>query len=459
MSTSPVYFTGVSNYSNDLQQVIGRAVKIASMPLDLIQTQRQDTTAQSSALAGLDTRFSALQDAIKKIENALGPTSYAATSSDPASVGASVTEGALEGSYTVTVNSPGSSASAISGASLAPVTDPYSSSFTTADVFTLTVGGVSVAIEPKDHSLMGLATAINQAASAGIQASVVNTGSSGSPNYRLVLRSASLGPNSIQLTEGAPGQTPPGADLLDPLSPGATASYTIGGIDQPIETTSRTVTLAPGVTIDLLRQTASPVTVTVSRGMDSISSAVSAFVDAYNAAVDERDKQVGTSAGALAGQSVVRSLSGSLRQITQYSATSGAVDSLTRMGVKLDGHGKLSFDASTLNSLSVQAVQGFLGSTSDGGFLKAANDAMNGVEDATSGSLKSAIDTAAKAATRQDKLIAAEQQRITDLQNSLTKQMAAADTLLASLQNQRDYFTNLFTAMMNQNVSNNSKSG
>jgi flagellar capping protein FliD len=84
---------------------------------------------------------------------------------------------------------------------------------------------------------------------------------------------------------------------------------------------------------------------------------------------------------------------------------------------------------------------------------------MNGVEDATSGSLKSAIDTAAKAATRQDKLIATEQQRIADLQDSLTKQMAAADTLLASLQNQRDYFTNLFTSMMNQNVSNNSKSG
>lgn len=459
-TTAPV-FTGVSTYASDLQQVITRAVNIASMPLQQMSNQLQNMDSESTALKGLDSQFTALQTAIQNLDTALGPTSYSATSSDSSSVSASVTAGALEGSYTVTVNDPGSSAAVVSSASLPAVTDPSSSSISAATAFTLTVGSQTFSIQPADTSLMGLATAIN-GASAGVQASIVNVGGSSSPNYRLVLRATSLGPTSIQLTEGPPDQTPAGTSLLDstPLSPGTDASYTIGGLNQTIQTTSRSVTLAPGLTIGLLKQTTSPVTVSVARGMDSISNALSAFVDAYNSTVDQLNQQVGQNGGALAGQFMVQSLFGSLRQISQYSGTSGAVSSLAQIGLDLDKTGKLSLDTTQLYSQSVQAIQGFLGSASAGGFLKAANDALNSVEDATSGSLKTAISSKTTEISHEGDLMTAEQQRITDLQTNLTNQMAAADTLLASLESQKSYFTDLFTSMMNQYVSNNnSQSG
>jgi hypothetical protein len=53
----------------------------------------------------------------------------------------------------------------------------------------------------------------------------------------------------------------------------------------------------------------------------------------------------------------------------------------------------------------------------------------------------------------QNSLIAEEEQRITDMQTTLTQQMATADALIASLESQKSYMSNLFTAMMNANTS------
>jgi flagellar hook-associated protein 2 len=449
-----VYFTGVSTYASDLQQVITRAVSIASMPLQLMQSQQQELTDEGTALDGLNSQFSSLQTAVQNLDTALGPSSYTATSSDPTAVSASAAAGAMDGTYSITVNDPGSSAAVVSSSSLPVVTDPSSSSISSATAFTLTVGSQTFSIQPADSSLIGLATAINEA-SAGVQASIVNAGGSSSPNYLLVLQATSLGPTSIDLTEGPPGQTPPGADLIDstPLNAGGDASYTIGGLNQTIQTTSSSVTLAPGLTIDLLQKTTTPVTVTVSQSMDSVSSALSSFVSAYNSTVTALDQQVGQSGGALAGQSIVQSLFGSLRQITQYSSTSGAIASLAQMGVTIDDQGQMSFDASTFNSQSTAAIQGFLGGLTTGGFLQAANNALTSVEDPTSGTLTTAISSNTTEVNNENNLITAEQQKITTLQDNLTQQMAAADTLLASLQNEATEMNDLFTNMMNENVS------
>ncbi|MGA3097289.1 MAG: flagellar filament capping protein FliD [Bryobacteraceae bacterium] len=455
-TTAPTYFTGVSTYASDLQQVITRAVNIASMPLQLMQSQQQELTDEGTALDGLNSQFSSLQTAVQNLDTALGPSSYTATSSDPTAVSASAAAGAMDGTYSITVNDPGSSAAVVSSSSLPVVTDPSSSSISSATAFTLTVGSKTFSIQPADTSLIGLATAINEA-SAGVQASIVNAGGSSSPNYLLVLQATSLGPTSIDLTEGPPGQTPPGADLIDstPLNAGTDASYTIGGLNQTIQTTSSSVTLAPGLTINLLQKTTAPVTVTVSQSMDSVSSALSSFVSAYNSTVTALDQQVGQSGGALAGQSIVQSLFGSLRQITQYSSTSGAIASLAQMGVTLDDQGQMSFDASIFNSQSTEAIQGFLGGLTTGGFLEAANNALTSVEDSTSGTLTTAISSNTTEVNNENTLITAEQQKITTLQNNLTQQMAAADTLLASLQSQATEMNDLFTNMMNENVSNN----
>ena len=447
MSTSSVspIFTGVSTYASDLQSVVARAVGIASLPLHQLQNQLQDMNDAASALDSLDAKFSSLQTAIRNIDSALGPGSYAAASSDSSLVSASVGSGALDATYTMDVSSIGSYSSAVSSASLPAVADPYSASISASSAFTLTVNGKTFDIEPAGVSLMTLAQAINNA-SAGVQASIVNTGSSSSPAYRLILRSSNLGPDSIQLNDGS-------QDLLDSMGTGELASYRVNGLAEAIQSTSRTVTLAPGVTANLLGPTASgrPVTLTVSRDAAPLSSAISAFVTAYNATIDALGQQFGPNAGALSGHSIVRDLSQSLRKVTQFTGMSGGVGSLAQMGLKLDNLGRLSFDSSQVGSGSMGTLQAFLGSAATGGFLKSAADALNAIEDSTSGSLKAAIAQTAAETQRQNNLIDREQQRIGDLQAVLQEQMAAADALIASLESQKNFMNNLFTAMMNAN--------
>ena len=440
-TASTSYFTGVSSYASDLQQVITRAVSIASMPLQLMQSHLQGLNSQQSALSGLDSTFSALQSAIAAIGTALGPSSYSATASSSA-VSASVNSGALEGSYSIDVTDLGSYSTSISDPSLPAVTDPSSSSISTASTYTLTVNGTTTTITPGGSSLMDLAQAINSA-SAGVQASVVNTGSS----YSLVVRSTNLAGDSIQLNDGS-------QDLLDTLTTGTPAVYDISGLGsatQPIQSNSRTVTLAPGVTIDLLQQTDSgaPVTVTVSRDTSGVSSAVSSFVDDYNAAVTALNAQVGQSGGALSGQSTISDLRNAMRQITQYAGTSGGVTLLSQLGVALDNTGKLTFHASQFSSASAGDLDQFLGNATGGGFLKTATDALTSIEDPTTGFVKTAITAVNNEITQENSQITQETKKLTDLQTTLTQQMAAADATIAALENQKNYITNLFTAMMN----------
>lgn len=441
-------FTGVSSYASDLQRVIDKTVQVASLPLQLMENQLQGMDNQSSELSTLDTKFAALQTAIQQLDSSMGVSSYSATSSNSSLVGASVSAGAEEGTYTIDVSNPGSSSTSISDSSLPAVADPNSTSISTSSSFTLTVNGATTTINPASNTLSSLAQAIN-AAAAGVQASIINTGGS-SPQYQLVLRSTNLSPDTIQLNDGS-------RDLMNTLTTGGPATYDVNGMGDSIESNSRTVTLAPGLTINLLQATPSgqPVTVTVSRDATAASTALSNFVAAYNAVQTELKTQVGLNGGPLQGQSIVYQLYNSLSQIAVYSGSSGAVRTLADMGVTLGDDGQLTFDSSQFSSDSVDALQNFLGSASTGGFLQAASNALTGVEDTATGSLKMALQDLKNQTTNQNNEITAEIQKITDLQNNVTQQMAAADALIASLESQKNYMTGLFQAMMNITNNNN----
>src|SRR5208283_4637732 len=85
-------FTGTSQYSQDFQNVITRAVAIASLPITLLTNQQTTLTNQSTALTKLDTDFTALQTAVQGIQSALDGSSYQTTISDPTVVSASVAD-------------------------------------------------------------------------------------------------------------------------------------------------------------------------------------------------------------------------------------------------------------------------------------------------------------------------------------------------------------------------------
>src|SRR5204863_5327533 len=133
-------------------------------------------------------------------------------------------------------------ASAISADGLPTVTDPTTQNISSASSFTLTVDGVTRTITPATNTLTALASAINADTLAGVQATIVNIGPPSAPDYRLSLQSSTLGNVSIQLNDGT-------SDLLTPLTTGTLAQYQVNGSPvPPIQSNSRSVTIAPGVT-------------------------------------------------------------------------------------------------------------------------------------------------------------------------------------------------------------------
>jgi flagellar hook-associated protein 2 len=140
MSTSPIpppTFNGVSTYANDFQQVLTRAVDIASLPMQNLQNQVTTLTGQEQALGTMQSTFSSLQTAIQAITSTQG--SMSASVSDPSTVSASATSSALPGTYTIQVTGLGSSTTTLSNAGSPPVTDPTSQNISSSSTFTLTI--------------------------------------------------------------------------------------------------------------------------------------------------------------------------------------------------------------------------------------------------------------------------------------------------------------------------------
>jgi len=70
MATTGV-FTGSSNFSADFQNVITRATAIASLPINLLNSDKSNLTSQADALTGIDGKFKTLQNAVQGIADSL----------------------------------------------------------------------------------------------------------------------------------------------------------------------------------------------------------------------------------------------------------------------------------------------------------------------------------------------------------------------------------------------------
>jgi len=344
------------------------------------------------------------------------------------------------GTYTLHVTSPGAPTTTLSNNGLLTVSDPSSTSISTSGSYTLTVGTSTFTITPAANNLNSLAQAINSAGD-GVSATIINIGSPTSPDYRLSLQASALGNETIQLNDGT-------QNLLSNLTTGSPATYQVDGQPStPISSNSSTVTIAPGLTVDLLQ--AGTTTISVAPDASAAESAISSFVAAYNAASTELDNNHGTSGGALTGQSIVLTLGQSLQTLAQYSGGSGGVQNLAALGITIDSTGKMSFDQSTFEGVA-SSDQGdlaaFLGSATSGtGFLGTTINTLNGLDDTTSGTIQSAINVNQQQITSDNSQITADQNSITTMQNSLTEQMSLADASIATLESQVTYYSTLFS--------------
>jgi len=437
--------TGSSSFAADLQASVSRAIQIAALPMEALQADVSNISSQTTELNTLGGLFNSLQTALQAIGSGTGSGALQATVGDPSVLSASITGTPLPGTYTIDVTDPGSSSSAISNSST-PVTDPTTENISGSSTFTLTVGSSNYNITA--DNLDDLASAINSSG-APVQAVVVNLGSPESPNYQLSLQATGLGAVNLQLNDGT-------SNLLTTMNTGTDGSYTVNGQPappaSPISTDSSTVTIAPGLTVTLAA--AGTTTVTVSSSLSSVSSELSSFVTAYNAAFNELEKNFGQNGGALVGDSSVLEMQQALRQVIDYTGSGGSITSLAQLGLEFTQQGTLTLDSSAIAGMSQSQISdalSFLGNVNSGGFLQYANNTLNGITDPTTGAIATETQTLDNESQSEQNKINDEETQLTQMQTNLENQMAAANALISTLENQTTFLQGLFQADTSNN--------
>ncbi len=206
----------------------------------------------------------------------------------------------------------------------------------------------SIDIEATD-TLADLASKINEA-NMGVSASIINDGSSTNP-YRLVLLSESTGRDGeIILDAGAVAMTmttfSEARDALVYLgSPGDSNALALTSSDNQLSD------FIEGVTFDLTGTDDNPVTVTITRDTDAITSAVDSFVSSFNGVIENisdytRFNPDTLERGVLFGDSNASLLRSRLLNmaIGSVDLESGTFTKLSDIGVTLTTGNKLAFN-------------------------------------------------------------------------------------------------------------------
>jgi flagellar hook-associated protein 2 len=450
-TSTPITFSGSSTFSSSFQQVITRAVALANAPIQLQQNHVTDLTSEATTVSQLNATFLSLQSALGSIAAASsGAASVQVT--DPNTLNATASPTAMAGTYEVQVDSMGSSTTAMSTTGLTTVTDPTSQNISSSSSsFTLTVNGVTNTITPSGTSLNALTAALNSG-NYGVQATIVNMGSSSTPDYRLSLTSTSLAPDTIQLSDGG------GTSLMSTLSTGANLQYAVNGSTTEVSSSSSQITLSPGLTVNLLSATKTPVGIFVGPNASALGTALSNLATAYNNAVTAVQQQQGKTGGMLAGQSIVYEMSNVLQSISQYGSpgsSSQSVASLADLGLTVDQTGQMSFSSTAFSAGSMTAAESFLGSTDTSGFLYAANNQLNTLTDSNSGAFHVDSSNLQSQITSENTSIVNQQASVTQMQANLQAQLSAADAQIATLQSQTSYYQQLFQATYGNGTNSN----
>jgi len=450
--SSSTLFTGSSRYASDFEAVIQRAVAISSLPLRQLQIGQARLQKQSAAVQVLQQKLDTVKSAVESLETAAGSGLHKATVSNPVAARATLSSGAVAAVHTLAVSSTGSYANSLSKDSgVTKVTNPATGNLTDQTSFTLTFTSVDDPASSETFAisagttLNSLVDAINAGSEGKVTATVINVGTAASPDYRLSLQGAKLGQATIQLNDGV-------QDLMTAGAAGERVKYRINGSATEYTSDTRTLALAPGLSVEVLAKNASgeSTTLTVARDATGISTALATLASAYNAAMDAVDAHRGESAGVLAGHGVIQTLTGALRSLAGYS-TGGSVSSLTALGLTYDSGGRLSLDSSVFSAATdtaseMDAALAFLGSK-DSGFLKAARGSMDGLLNSTSGlfqlqsaSLESQLDSL-------DDQLDASQKRVDLMETDLRERISAADALIAAMEQQATFMIGLFEQM------------
>lgn len=437
----------------DLNGLLDQLQQGENQKLTPITTQKTSYETKISAFGSLKSALSSLQDTIHALAD---PTAFQTVKNTVSGTAltATTTNDTPPGDYQIHV---AQRAQASSVATLGVADSTTNLGDGTVD-FTLANGStMSVAISAGSSSLQAVRDAIN-AQNGPVRASLINDGS-GQP-YRLVLQAADTGSaasvSSVQFTGNL------GSSLqLDAATQqaGQDASLTINGI--AVQSAHNTVEDAiQGVTLNITGVGDS--TLQVTRDNDAITGSVKKFVDAYNGLVKtlggltSYDATTQT-AGALLGDSTVRSVQSQLRSVLGGEVDNGgAFKVLSDVGVTLQLDGTLQIDDDKLGSAvndNLGAVTQFFagGGTTDG--MADQLDTMIGNMTSSTGLIGSATDSLNQSVSQLNDQYTQTQQQIDATMAMYKQQFTQLDAMIAQMNSTSSYLTQQFDAMSKMTTS------
>lgn len=329
----------------DVNSAVNAALQAASGPMTGWQNQETLLQNQMSALTQIQTDASNLDSDMQALNSVTGPLSaMSVNSSNSSVVTATAASGASLGNTIVQVNNLATNdtwtSSVLSGGSSATLPS---------GTITITPpGGTATTITTGSgvNTLSDLANAIN-GDNLGVTANVI-TDASGS---RLSIVSNTSGSAANFSVTSAEGSSFGFTEIA-----GQNASLSVNGVQ--ISSASNTVTgVVPGMTLNLVGQSSSPVTLSVAANTSQASTAINQFVSDYNTliqAVNTQFKVSGGSEGILASDPTVINLQSSLMESMSYtykpSSGTTTMPNLSSMGITMNSDGTLSVDNGALSN-------------------------------------------------------------------------------------------------------------
>ncbi len=348
MDVGPINFSGLAS-GLDTKTMIAAIMKAESLPLQRLQTRQSQLTQKRTALDDMQSKLASFQTALSGLSAETTFRARTATVSDTLTLGATVGAGAATGLYSIEVLELAAAHKVKSGSYAAPDQGLVADGTLTITAGTEDPITVEVSAAAGNNSLDAIRDAIN-AADKGVRAAVLNDGS----GYRLVLTSEESGTTHAMVLDD--GTTGLGVSApANVVTAAKNAHLLIDGLDITSQTNQITGVIE-GVTLNLRKETTTPVTVDVVEDHSGVVAGVQSLVSSYNQIMDFFNTQFSRdSPGVLSGDSTARSVQAQVMSLMTSGVegiADGQIRSLSTVGVSFDGKtGKATLDTNTLESL------------------------------------------------------------------------------------------------------------
>lgn len=483
-SAAQSVISGSTGSAADVASIVKAMVNAKVAGRSALLTKKQlEATAQISAIGTLKGALSSLQDALKSLGDS-SALSALASKTDGKGLTATAGSAAVAGSYAITVDSVATSQTITSGGFDAK--DKLGEG-----TLKLSVGGkdIQVAIGKDNNTLAGVAAAINKAAGgAGVTATIVN----GTDGAHLVLRSTETGANngisvSVSLASDSSDTALSKLNVTsssvadDPLDPGKlhTVVDSTSGWTQSIAAQNAMLTVAgarvvsasnkiedaiAGLTITVSADAVGTTqTLSIERDTAAQKAALKTFVDVYNKFVSSVSKltafdstaAAGSQAGPLFGDSMLNSIRNDLANIVSRGVDSATGKlGLSAIGISLEADGKLKLDDEALSTALTKHPERLSALFNANTGIAATLSSHIGAYVKTGGIIDKRIDSVnadTKSLDEQQKKLAAYAEQLTNKYNA---QFTALNNLMAEMNNNSNYLTQLFGGANNSGALN-----